>query len=459
MTSEAADNSERYDRLVGLVRSIGAERDLDVLLGKLIAAVSGELNADRSSLFLYDAGSDELWSKVAQGLDSQEIRFPAGAGLAGHTARTGEALNIADAYSDPRFNRDIDRRTGYRTRQVLCVPLRRRDGAVIGVVQALNRRDGAPFDERDVRRLETLAGLAAVAVENSLLHEENERLFENTVLTTAQAIEERDPATSGHVWRVALFSVNLAKAVHEQAGKSGQHYDRDRLRQLRYAGLLHDVGKIGVREAVLTKASKLDGLGLPLVRERLRRLAAEAGTPFAGSEYARADALVTRLNEPRPFGDAERAELDGLLAKGWITAPEHEALAITKGTLTGREWEDMMSHPERSYRVLRLISWPARLELVPELARDHHEKPAGGGYTRGLCGDQIPFDARILAVTDVYDALTATDRPYKPAIPHDRARKIMESMAAERALDPELVALFFSAECHRIGQQPAEAQA
>jgi HD-GYP domain-containing protein (c-di-GMP phosphodiesterase class II) len=450
MACASGDDPGRLERLVELVRSTGAERDLDVLLGKLMAAVTRELGADRSSLFLYDRERDELWSKVAQGLDSQELRFPAGKGLAGECARSGAVLNIPDAYADPRFNPEIDKRTGYRTRSVLCVPLRRRDGSPMGVVQALNKQGGGAFDAEDLRRLETLAGLAAVAVENALLHEENERLFENTVLTAAQAIEERDPATSGHVRRVASYSVNLAKAVHARADRFGQRYDRDRLRQLRYAGLLHDIGKIGVREAVLTKARKLEGQGVPLIRERLRRMAAEAGAPFEASEFARCADLVTRANEPRPLGDADRQGLDAMLEHGWLAAEEHEALSVPRGTLTAREWEDMRSHPERSFRVLGHIAWPDRLAEVPELARDHHEKLSGDGYARGLPGASIPFDARILAVTDVYDALTANDRPYKPAIPHERARGIMQGMAAEQALDPHLTELFFEAECFRL---------
>jgi HD-GYP domain-containing protein (c-di-GMP phosphodiesterase class II) len=456
MASAPGGEAGRLERLVELVDSIGAERSLDVLLEKLMAAVSRELDADRSSLFLYDRETDELWSKVAQGLDSAELRFPAGSGLAGHTARTGEVLNIADAYEDERFNRDIDRKTGYRTRQVLCVPLRRRSGAVIGVVQVLNRGDGESFGEADVELLGTLSALAAVAVENSLLHEENERLFENTVLTTAQAIEERDPATSGHVWRVASYSVNLAKAVHARAAEFGQSYDRDRLRQLRYAGLLHDVGKIGVREAVLTKSRKLEGLAVPLIEERLGRLAAEAGESFEGSAYARAAELVGRANQPRPLSDDDREALAGLREAGWITDGEFEALSIPKGTLTKREWEDMRSHPDRSFRVLQLIKWPERLAEVPEIARDHHEKLTGGGYSRGLSEEQIPLDARIVAVADVYDALTADDRPYKPAIPHDRARKIMESMAGARELDPQLTGLFFEAGCFELTERPRE---
>jgi HD-GYP domain-containing protein (c-di-GMP phosphodiesterase class II) len=456
MASTANHDTDRLEQLVELVRSIGAERDLDTLLVKLMGAVTREVDADRSSLFLYDAETDELWSKVAQGLDSEEIRFPAGTGLAGHTARTGEVVNIADAYEDERFNQSIDRKTGYRTRQVLCVPLRRRDGEVIGLVQALNKKDDQPFGDEDVRRLETLAGLAAVAVENALLHEENEQLFENTVLTTAQAIEERDPATSGHVWRVASYSVNLAKAVHQRPDDFGQVYDRDRLRQLRYAGLLHDVGKIGVREAVLSKARKIDGLGLPLIAERLRRLAAENGAGFEGSEFQQAGKLVERINEPRPMSDDDRAALEGIHDKHWIDDGEFEALSIPKGTLTREEWEDMRSHPDRSFRVLTLIKWPRRLSQVPEIARDHHEKLTGDGYTRGLSEDQIPFDARIVAVADVYDALTANDRPYKPAIPHDRARKILESMASERAVDPRLVDLFFEAGCFELAEDKPE---
>ena len=449
-TRDDAGRGGRLGRLVELVRSIGAERDLDLLLGRIMAAVSQELDADRSSLFLYDHETDELWSKVAQGLESRELRFPAGKGLAGHTARTGEALNIPDAYQDSRFNPEVDRQTGYRTRSVLCVPLRRRDGTVIGVVQALNRKDGGPFDADDMEKLETLAALAAVSVENSLLHEENEALFRNTIGAAAQAIDERDPPTSGHSRRVPLYAVNLAKAVHGHSGEEDKSFTRDRLRQLRYAGMMHDVGKIGVREAVLSKATKLHDPELEVVLERLRRLAAEAGTSYEGSEFAAAAELVRRANQPRPLAEEDLSALEAAAGKGWLTGKEHEALSIPRGSLTAEEWKDMRGHTESTFRILSRIKWPARYAAVPEIARDHHEKPTGDGYSRGLTGPQIPFDARILAVADVYDALTANDRPYKPAIPHEKARAIMEGMASSEGLDAGLTEIFFSDECYRL---------
>lgn len=448
--ARAEGGAAELARLVELVRVFGAERDLDVLLEKIMEAVRRELSAERASLFLYDRERNELWSKVAQGLDSQEIRFSASEGLAGHCVRTGGALNVPDAYADGRFNREIDRRTGYRTRSVLCAPLVGRDGSVTGAVQALNKTGGGTFDAADEERLGLLAGLAAVAVENALLHEENERLFEGMVEASAQAIEERDPTTSGHSRRVALFAAALARAVHGRAAEFGESYSRDRLRQLRYSGLLHDCGKIGVREAVLTKSTKLSPEALGLIGERLRRMAAEAGTPFEGSEHARAEELVRGANQPKPLSDSDAAALEAMRGKGWLTAEECAALSVRRGNLTPVEWADMQSHPERSYRILTRVTWPPRLARVAELSYAHHEKPSGTGYPRRMPDREIPFDARILAVADVYDALTASDRPYKPAMPHEKARAIMEDMAAKKDLDARLTALFFSAECFKL---------
>jgi HD-GYP domain-containing protein (c-di-GMP phosphodiesterase class II) len=447
--SPSQADEARLERLVELVRSFGAERDLDVLLGKILEELRKDLSAERASLFLYDRARNELWSKVAQGLDSREIRFSASEGLAGYSARTGEVVNVLDAYADGRFNREIDRQTGYRTRSVLCVPLRDRRGEVSGVVQVLNKTGGGAFDAADERLLSALAGLAAVAVENALLHEQNEALLENLVLASSQAIEERDPATNGHSQRVGNLAVTLARAVHARAADFGESYTRDRLRQLRYAGLLHDFGKIGVREAVLTKAKKLAPAELALILERLRRLAAEAGVAFEGSEQARAAELVSRANEPRPLDDADVKGLEALTARGWLSAEECAALSVRRGNLTAGEWQDMQSHPERSWRILNRIVWPERLASVPELSRDHHEKPSGAGYPRRLPGAEIPFDARILSVVDVYEALTAQDRPYKPALPHEKAKGIMENMAKSGELDGRLTALFFEAECFK----------
>lgn len=436
--------TDRLRELLAAIKELSGELELDVLLTRAMEVCTRLARADRSSLFIYDRGKDELWSKVAQGLDTLEIRFPAAKGLAGVCAREGRTVNVPDAYADECFNREFDLKTGYRTRSVLCVPMKDARGRVLGVIQALNRAGGRPFDAEDEELLSALGAHIAAFVENAQLYESIERLFEAFVRSSSTAIDERDPATAGHSRRVAKYAINLARAAHAEGLAE---FTRARLRQLRYAALLHDFGKIGVRESVLAKRNKLSDDRLEAISERMRRLALERGDA-PGLE--RALELVRRANSPSPLSDADAAGIRELREQGLLTPQEAEALSVRRGNLTPAEWQDMKSHAERSRNILSKIPWPEELARVPEIAYLHHEKLDGSGYPEGLSGDAIGIDARILEVADIYDALTAQDRPYKPALPHEKARAIMEEDASAGRLDASLVRLFFERELHAV---------
>ena len=269
---------DKLQALLETSRLLSSEVSLDRLLVLVMAETTRVLGAERSSLFLLDRERGELWSKVAQGIDDVVLRFPVTRGLAGHAARTGETVNLVDAYADPRFNPEIDRGTGFRTRSLLVVPLKNRKGEVLGVVQALNKQGGMPFTDGDVRIFHVLASQAAISVENALLYEKIEGLFDAFVRTIVFAVDARDPTTSGHSHRVAAYALNLARSLHHSDDPEVGHitFNRDELKAIRYAGLLHDVGKIGVRERVLCKKYTLTVAELALVEERVRRARAEA---------------------------------------------------------------------------------------------------------------------------------------------------------------------------------------
>lgn len=439
-----ATEASRLRELLSAIRELSSELELDVLLTRAMAVCTHLVDADRSSLFLYDRKSDELWSKIAQGLDTLEIRFPASKGLAGVCAREGKIINVPDAYADERFNREFDLKTGYHTRSVLCVPMKDARGHVLGVIQTLNKLDGGPFDAKDEELLSAFGSHIAVFVENAQLYESIERLFEAFVSSSSTAIDERDPATAGHSRRVARYALNLARAAHA-AGLAT--FTRARLRQLRYAALLHDFGKVGVRESVLCKRNKLSDDRMEAITERLKRKALEQKIHF---DLQTTLELLSRANTPAPLSDADAAKLAELREAGLLTSAEAEALSIRRGNLTPEEWDDMKSHAERGRNILSKIPWPEDLARVPELAYMHHERPNGSGYPQGLKGDQIDIDARILGVADVYDALTAQDRPYKPAFSHEKARAILEEEASAGKLDASLVKLFFERELYKI---------
>ncbi len=232
--------------LLRLGMELHSERDLQSLLERIWWELTRVLEAERSSLFLVDEETVELHSIIAQ--QEEEIRFPLAKGIAGAVARTGVSLLVPDAYQDARFNPEIDRRTGFRTRSILSVPLKNRRGEVLGVAQVLNRLDGKPFDEEDRHLLEALASMAAVAIETVQLYEEEKSATEAVISGLLIALEMRDPRGRWHSQQVRAHS----RAMAEEMGLS-----QEDLRRIEWAGALHDVGKIAVSDRILSKGSPL----------------------------------------------------------------------------------------------------------------------------------------------------------------------------------------------------------
>src|SRR5260221_5247636 len=215
----------RVEKLGGILeaaKALVAERNLDRLLLLIVGSAARVVEADRCTLFLVDRDRGELWSKVAQGVAMKEIRFPIGRGIAGAVAETNTSVNIPDAYADPRFNQAVDKQTGYRTRSILCVPMRSLEGEVVGVLQALNKLDGSPFTDEDEELLSALGGQAAAAVNNALLHQEIQQMMEGFVRASVVAIESRDPTTAGHSGRVARLSVGLGDMLPRAVDAAGR---------------------------------------------------------------------------------------------------------------------------------------------------------------------------------------------------------------------------------------------
>jgi HD-GYP domain-containing protein (c-di-GMP phosphodiesterase class II) len=470
---------EKLTAILGVAKALTAERRLPVLLGRIVEEAARVVEADRCTLFVADRERGELWSKVALGAD--EIRIPLGAGIAGAVATGGLPLRIADPYADPRFNPEVDRATGYRTRSILAVPMWNTRGEVVGVLQALNRREGT-FTEEDEELLGALAGPAASALENAVLNEEIERLFEGFVQASVLAIEQRDPTTAGHSGRVATLTVGLARAVERTPppGQAGLRFDAADLRQLRYAALLHDFGKVGVRENVLVKAEKLYPHELRLIQARfdLARLALEnqaLRARLAGSEEAAAELLARAAELDGVWGVVEQANRPTVLPEGApaalaaaaalrVPAPggagpdvpllredELIALSIPRGSLSDAERREIEGHVAHTWAFLQQIPWTRSLRRVPEIAYAHHEKLDGHGYPRGVPAERIPIESRMMSIADVYDALTATDRPYKKALPPEKALDILQADAGRGQIDRDLLRVFVEAGVYRGG--------
>ena len=460
---------QKLQSILEVAKAMTAERQVVRLLGLVNDAAARVAEADRCSIFVVDRERGELWTPVAHG--TGEIRIPLGAGLAGAVAATGQVVSVPDAYADPRFNPQVDAATGYRTRELLCVPMTNTSGEVVGVIQALNRRDGA-FGAEDEELLGALAGPAASAIENAVLHEEIERLFEGFVQASVVAIEARDPTTAGHSGRVATLTTGLARAVEAAppAAWRGVAFDAAALQQLRYAALLHDFGKVGVREHVLVKADKLyphqlellgarfDLARASLENARLRARLEGRDDAAAAAELRRLEEfweLVVVANRPSVLPEAAGQRLHEVAAfdfadprgaaRPLLTEDELRLLTIPKGSLSDEERREIESHVTHTFRFLSQIPWTRTLRRVPEIAYGHHEKLDGHGYPRAVPAPSIAVETRMMTIADIYDALTASDRPYKKAMPAQRALDILSDEARRGQVDAALLGTFVEA--------------
>jgi len=514
------DEKERHRQLRELTNvgvALSTERDLLTLLEMILSQSRRITISDAGSLYLIERGENGasdgiLRFKLAQNhtlptLPLTEFTVPIDhSSLAGYAAATGEPLVIADVYLLPddvpyKQNRSFDEKFGYRTKSMLVIPLKTHRDETIGVLQLINRKRNAEtrlsspdvvdrevlsFDQHALELVGALASQAAVAIENGRLYEDIERLFEGFVTAAVTAIESRDPTTSGHSFRVATLTVGLAEAV-DRAGEGpyrGVRFNREQLRELRYAGLLHDFGKVSVREEVLTKAKKLYPEDMELIRHRFAYMIQAADVSF---ERARADLLlqhgrdnyeaalsdlvqvrqstreelcrfldaVTKANEPtvlaegsfealREIGRRTYVDFEGR-ERPLLCDDELQFLMIRRGSLDENERREIESHVTHTYRFLEQIPWTPELRGIPEIALGHHEKLNGRGYPRAVSGEAIPVQTRMMTISDIFDALTAGDRPYKRAVPWRRALDILRMEAAEGMLDQHLLKSFIDA--------------
>lgn len=497
--------------------ALSTVRDHQVLLTMILGKARELSRADAGSLYLLDEVEGEgkvLRWKLAQN-DSINVSFEEKVlpitrrSLAGYVAMTGETLVIDDAYHLPpdaeyTINRSFDEENGYLTKSLLVFPMTNHVGDIIGVLQLINRkRAGAPsrltaasvpaevipFDQETVELMRSLSGQAAVAVENNLLYESIERLFEGFVTAAVTAIEQRDPTTSGHSFRVADLTVELAKVIDrvDEGTYRDVHFSLDQVRELRYASLLHDFGKVGVREQVLVKEKKLYPMQLETIRSRfdfvmrsvenaamkkkidyLLENGREGFEEFSANldretleEIARLQkdfAIIAQSNEPTvlPEGDFEylqdlsRRDFEDIRGERRMLLRPEEAriLSIRKGNLDATERGEIESHVTHTFHFLQKIPWTKDLRGVPDIAYAHHEKLNGRGYPRKLSAIEIPIQSRMMTVSDIYDALTANDRPYKRAVSTDRALDILKMEVNDGLLDPSLVNVFVEAKVY-----------
>lgn len=418
--------------------------------------------------------------------------------VAAHSAIHDRTVNIADAYSAEGFDfsgtRAFDARTGYRSQSFLTVPMKNHDRELIGVLQLINARDletGAlmAFSEADQSLAESLASQAAIALTNRLLVSQLERLFESFVNLINLAIDEKSPYTGGHCQRVPALTMMLAEAAHAvQEGPLASFCmtERDRY-ELKMAGLLHDCGKITTPVHVVDKATKLqtlyDRIGLVDTRFEVLKRDAELAAlrsqlalrpvADAAAEAAVQHALqheLTMLDADRDFlrkanvggeamsaADQQRVRDIGAqrqwrnpqgVQTSFLTAEEVENFTIRSGTLTQAERDIINHHIVATNKMLETLPWPRHLKNVPEYAGGHHERMDGRGYPKGLTREQMSVQARMMGIADVFEALTAADRPYKTGMTLSEALAIMRKMRDGGHIDPDLFDVFVSEGVH-----------
>ncbi|MDT8335888.1 MAG: HD domain-containing phosphohydrolase [Desulfurivibrionaceae bacterium] len=485
----------RNRELVKIGMALSAEKKLENLLEMIVSEARRYTNADGGTLYIKNE-REELEFKIIQNdtlgiragrggehIDWAPIALREGGGrenhrnVSAHCALVGKAVNIDDVYSadfDFEGTRRFDAKTGYRSKSMLLVPLRGHEDEVIGVLQLLNAMDPdtggvVGFGDLGIDDITSLASQAAIAITNVRLVKELELLFDSFLKVIATAIDEKSPYTSGHVANVAELTLKIAEEINrDRNGRFAEvNFSEDELAELKMAAWLHDIGKITTPEHVVDKGTKLETIfdRIELVKTRLeiikrdaeiKALKAELAGRDGGAEVfvdglKQFDGLLAFLEEVNIGGeylsDEKIEKIKEISGESYQTGAggvpllndeEIVNLSIRKGTLNDDERRIINDHVRLTQKMLTELSFPRKLKKVPEIAGMHHEKLDCSGYPNGLCAKEIPLAARILAVADIFEALTAADRPYKHGKKLSESIGILGMMVGANHLDEDV---------------------
>jgi HD-GYP domain-containing protein (c-di-GMP phosphodiesterase class II) len=501
----ADDLAQRLDQLNAIGASLSAERDINRLLEAILTAAKTITRADGGTLYRgteektlrFEIVRTSSLKYYLGGTTGNPVPFypiqlykdgrPNQTMVAAHAALTGKTVNIADAYTAEGFDftgtRAFDSKTGYRSKSFLTVPMRNHEGEAIGVLQLINAQDPqtgeiVSFSASDQRLAESLASQAAVALTNRMLINQLESLFESFISLINGAIDEKSPYTGGHCQRVPVLTMLLAEAVNETSQgplSEFQMSDKDRY-ELKIAGLLHDCGKVTTPVHVVDKATKLETIydRVHLIDTRFEVLKRDAELESlkkrmtlkpmeAAEEDKRLRDRLRQYDDDRKFlhacnigGERMRDEdieaVKRIAAYRWrdvsgheaefLTADEVKNLTIRAGTLTEDERKVINHHIVATIRMLEALPWPKHLTKVPEYAGGHHERMDGKGYPKGLTREQMSVQARCMGIADIFEALTAKDRPYKKGKTLSESLEILGRMRLNHHVDPDLFDIF-----------------
>ena len=498
-------------------RALSGVQDLNTLLEMIVDQARNFTNADAGTLYIVE--NNTLRFQIVQN-DSLKIRMGGKSGetipfppvelketnVSAFVALKGISVNIPDVYDTDLFDftgpKKFDQSTGYRSKSMLVVPMRNHENDIIGVLQLLNATNPISNEviafSQDYENLsESLASQAAVSITNAKLIANMTELFEAFVKVMATAIDEKSPVTGGHIRRVAELTLTMAEVIHDldEGHFKDKTFSPDQMYELRIAAYMHDIGKVTSPVEIVEKAKKLQTifdriqyvrLRMAYISQKIELEGQEAKIKILqnGSSPEKLNSIeketleklieieeilrfINKCNEPGEFLDdeilvrlkevSEKTYIDDAgEQQPFLTADELVNLSIRRGSITEKERQKMQGHAAVTLKMLKQIPFTKKLKNIPDFAGAHHEFLNGKGYPLGLKGDEISFEGRLMAVTDIAEALTASDRPYKKAMPLETVYRILRSMVEGGELDPNLVELFIEKEVYKIYQKKHE---
>ena len=505
MPADSNGLKSQLKKLSDIGRALSAEKNLNNLLAMIVEHACNFTRADGGTLYLLE--NNKLHFKIvhnkSQGIHMGEesdiaSRFPpvelVESHVSAYVAIHGKPVNIADVYDSKLFDftgpKKFDKANNYRSKSMLVIPMKNHEEDVIGVLQLLNAHNPEgqiviPFSPDFEHLTESLASQAAIAVSNVNLINDIEKLFESFVEVMAKAIDEKSPVTGGHIRRVTKLTMVMAEVVNDKKEGVFQkfNFSPEQFYELKIAAWMHDIGKVTTPVEVIEKSKKLQTIydRIHLVDLRMKYVIQKIKMEGLGSKISllgndgpagaikkiegeiqkKVDELsnirefVLICNEPGEFLEDEKVkrleqiqQMTFLDSEGkethFLTKDELKNLSIRKGSITEEERQIMQNHAAITLDMLKKIPFTKKLKNIPHFAAAHHECIDGSGYPLGLKEDEIPFEGKLMAVTDIAEALTASDRPYKKAMPLENVYKILRSMAQNRQLDHDLVELFIN---------------
>lgn len=501
-------------------RALSGVYDLNALLEMIVDQARSFTNADAGTLYIVE--DNTLRFQIVQndslkicmgGKTGETIPFPPvelkESNVSAFVALKGKSVNIPDVYDTDLFDftgpKKFDQSTGYRSKSMLVVPMKNHDSDVIGVLQLLNatnpiNNEVIAFSQDYENLSESLASQAAVSITNAKLISNMTELFEAFVKVMATAIDEKSPVTGGHIRRVADLTLTMAEVIHnhDEGIYKDKKFSPDQMYELRIAAYMHDIGKVTSPVEIVEKAKKLQTIfdrihyirlrmdymiqkiqlegqqkKIELLEKRadpaeIKKIESDSEKQIKELEDIRA--FINKCNEPGEFLEDETLERLKEISKRtyldnegqeqpFITNDELVNLSIRRGSITEAERKKMQDHAAVTLRMLKQIPFTKKLKNIPSFAGAHHEFINGKGYPLGLKGDEIPFEGKLMAITDIAEALTASDRPYKKAMPLETVYRILRSMAGDGELDNDMVELFINQEIYKIYQEKHETSA